>query len=126
MVDDNRSGSSDRSGDPSEAPHSILGSQRVSKGGRRSVTESDTDDPPEGPPWFVKYTVWEKTDDARGGREYDTHTGEQKVWTGHYGEETPLDCVNAIVYELRGCKSKWELAYVDEIRPAGATEEDDG
>lgn len=75
-------------------------------------------------PWSVKYTVWEKSDDARGGRRYG-HRGEQRTFEGVYFEDTPIDCVNAIVYELRGVKSKWELAYVDKIEPAERRPETD-
>lgn len=70
-----------------------------------------------GPPWEVKYHVWEKSDEANDSRR-SGHTGEQRTFSGFFNEPTPIDCVNAIVYELRGAKSKWELAYVDYIRPA--------
>lgn len=70
-----------------------------------------------GPPWDVTYTVWEKSDDACGDPR-NGHTGDQRTFSGFFNEETPVDCINAIVYDLRGTKSKWELAYVNEIAPA--------
>lgn len=62
----------------------------------------------------VKYTVWEKTDEACGDRK-SGHRGEQETFTGFFVEPSKIDVVNAIVYDLRGVKSRWELAYVDEI-----------
>jgi len=62
----------------------------------------------------AKYAVWEKTDEACGDRK-SGHTGEQETFTGFFSEASKIDVVNAIVYELRGVKSDWELAYVDEI-----------
>ena len=29
----------------------------------------------------------------------------------------PVECINAILYEIRGEKTAWELAYVNEVRP---------
>lgn len=75
-------------------------------------------------PWHVRYTVWEKSDEACSERE-SGHTGEQKTIEGFYGEPTKIDCVNAIVYDLRGAKSKWELAYIDEIKPVERSENND-
>lgn len=70
--------------------------------GRSGGTRA-TDEPT--PPYVVEYTVW------------STDEGERDVRTfsGVYDEPTPIDCVNAIVYELRGEKSRWELAYVNDI-----------
>jgi hypothetical protein len=55
--------------------------------------------------YYVKYCLWRFKDGTR----------EEKTFEGHYGEPSPIDCVNAIVYEIRGKKTDWELAYVDEI-----------
>lgn len=55
--------------------------------------------------YYVKYCLWKFESDERVERTFE----------GHYGEPSPIDCVNAIVYEIRGEKSPWELAYVDEI-----------
>lgn len=44
MTDDNGNSSSDGSSDSSGAPNSILGGQRVSKGGRREDSKSDSGD----------------------------------------------------------------------------------
>jgi hypothetical protein len=82
--------------------------------GSRPATDDETES---GPPWRVKYTAWEKSDDACGDRK-SGHTGDQRTFEGFYFEETPVDCINAIVYDLRGVKSRWELAYIDEIEPA--------
>ena len=62
----------------------------------------------------AKYSLWEKTDEACNDRK-SGHTGEQRTFTGYFNEPSKMDVVNAIVYELRGAKSHWELAYVDEI-----------
>ena len=44
MTDENGNGGSDGSGDSSGTPSSILGGQRVSKGGRRGNSGSDSGD----------------------------------------------------------------------------------
>lgn len=62
-------------------------------------------------PYNVEYTVWEKPDAGNSERD----TGERRTFEGFYDEPTPVDCVNAILYEIRGTKSKWELAYVNEV-----------
>lgn len=64
----------------------------------------------------ITYRVFEKRDAACADRE-GGHTGEKKTWTDHCFEDTPLDCLNALLYDLRGVKSRWELAYIDEIEP---------
>lgn len=69
-----------------------------------------------GGPYVVKYTVWEKSD-AATGRD-GGHTGDQRTFTGFYNEPSKMACINTILYEIRGVKSKWELAYVDEIQSA--------
>jgi len=69
----------------------------------------------------AKYSLWEKSDEACGDRK-SGHTGEQRTFTGHFNEPAKIDVVNAFVYELRGVKSHWELAYVDEIVVVGKDE----
>ena len=72
----------------------------------------------EGPPWTVKYTLWEKSDDACADRE-GGHTGEQRTDTAFvWDEPTQIDAVNSLLYDMRGTKSQWELAYIDEVKPA--------
>lgn len=78
-----------------------------------------------GPPYYVQYVVWEKGESAytdNGPTRRDSHTGERKTFEGVFGEDTPLDCVNAILYEMRGSKSHYELAYIDEITPLAEKE----
>jgi hypothetical protein len=43
--------------------------------------------------------------------------GEREIEEGIYDEPSEIDCVNALLYEIKGDKSEYELAYVDEIRP---------
>jgi hypothetical protein len=74
-----------------------------------------SDDAEDAETYRVKYRLWEKTDDARKGRGDGGHVGKKKTVEGFFNEPTPQACINAIVYELRGVKSDWELAYVDEI-----------
>lgn len=75
----------------------------------------------DGPPWYVKYRVWEKSDEANDSRRAG-HTGERQTFEGHFGEPTKIECVNAILYEIRGTKSPYELAYIDEIHSIENTE----
>lgn len=63
-------------------------------------------------PWVLKVTLWKDSDDPDRSRETTT----DKVFSG---EPTPLDAINALLYDIRGDKSPWELAYVDEVRHAG-------
>lgn len=80
----------------------------------------------EGPPYYVQYSVWEKGDSAytdNGPARRDSHTGERKTYDGVYSEETPLECVNAILYDIRGSKSRYELAGIDEITPLAAKDQ---
>lgn len=67
----------------------------------------------DGPPYVVTYRVWSETDDGR----------ETETFSGFFNEPSKVECINAIVYEIRGKKSDWELAYVDEIKPAKKTNE---
>lgn len=81
----------------------------------------------EGPPYHVQYSVWEKGDSAytdNGPTRRDSHTGERETFEGVFNEETPLECVNAILYDMRGSKSHYELAYVDEITPLAEKKRD--
>jgi hypothetical protein len=64
-------------------------------------------------PYHVKYTLWDTSGDTR----------ETTIHEGFFNEPSPIDCVNAICYDYRGDKSRWELAYIDEIEPVG--EDDD-
>jgi len=57
------------------------------------------------PPYYVNYTLWKRENGNRV----------TKTFEGVYGEPSPIDCVNAIVYEIRGQQTAWELAYVNEI-----------
>ena len=76
-----------------------------------------------GPPWEFKIQLWEKTDDACGDRRAG-HTGETFTDTGFSWQEgDELDVLNDVLYDLRGVKSKWELAWVDYIRPLDEVEE---
>ena len=71
-----------------------------------------------GPPWEFKIHLWEKTDEARGDRQ-SGHTGKTFTDSGFSWQEgDELDVLNDVLYDLRGVKSKWELAWVDYIRPA--------
>jgi len=88
------------------------------------MSDSEDDTPHEGPPWTVKYRVWEKSDDACSDRK-GGHTGEKKTWEAFVGDEpTAVDAINALLYDMRGTKSQWELAYIDEVKPAERS--DDG
>lgn len=78
--------------------------------------DSSTEDTQEsGPPWTMKAMLWKENEDG---------TREEHLGTGFYTEETPVDCVNALLYDIRGEKSDWELAYVDDISPADESPED--
>lgn len=67
----------------------------------------------DGPPYTVKFHLWKETEDGRL----------EKTVEGFYNEPTPIDCVNAFLYDIRGEKSEWELAYVDSVEPAGEDDE---
>lgn len=78
------------------------------------MNETDSQQDTDGPPYYVKYRVYDKADESRSDR---AHIGEKRTFEGFYNEPSPVECVNAIVYGIRGGKSRWELAYVDEITP---------
>lgn len=75
----------------------------------------------QGPPWEYKLQLYEKSDDACADRE-GGHTGEKMASEGFSCQEgTRIDVLNDVLYDLRGVKSQWELAWVDYIRPASET-----
>jgi hypothetical protein len=62
----------------------------------------------------MEVTLWNQQEDG---------TREEKTVDGFYHEPTPMDCINALVYDIRGNKSEWELAYVNSIDPAEESNE---
>lgn len=71
----------------------------------------------------ITYTLWEKGDEAStnpGG-----HTGEQVTETGFFQGESPIDSLNALLYETRGVKTGYEVAYINEIQPMQHDEDTD-
>lgn len=88
----------------------------------------ETAEQEDGPPYYVQYAVWEKGEGAyteHGPTQRDTHTGERTTFECVSGEETPIDVVNSILYDMRGTKSEYELAYIDEITPLAEKEQSD-
>jgi len=71
-------------------------------------------------PYEVKVTLWEVDYEADVDRAGEADR-EERIVEGFYNEPTPIDCVNALLYDLRGLKSTWELAYIDEITPVEET-----
>ena len=69
-----------------------------------------------GGPYEAKVSLWEVDYDADVDRPGEAERRQRTV-EGFYDEPTPIDVVNAILYDLRGRKSSYELAYIDEIRP---------
>lgn len=70
-----------------------------------------------GPPWEFRIQLYEKSDDACADRE-GGHTGDKMVDKGiSWQEGDRVDVLNDVLYDLRGVKSDWELAWVDYIRP---------
>jgi len=67
-----------------------------------------------GGPYEVKATIWEVDYEADVDVAGEAERNERVV-EGFYDEPSPIDAVNALLYELRGRKSTWELAYVDSI-----------
>ena len=58
--------------------------------------------------YYVNYTLWDKREEVGRG---------ERDEKGVYDASDPVECINAILYEIRGEKTAWELAYVNEVRP---------
>lgn len=67
-------------------------------------------------PYEVKVSLWKPSEEEGKRRE-------EKVARGVYDEPSPAACINALLYDIRGDKSDWNLAYVDDITPAGEPDE---
>ena len=65
-------------------------------------------------PFEVKVALWEVDYEGDIDRAGEAEGNERTV-EGFYDEPTKIDCVNALLCDLRGRKSTWELAYIDEI-----------